>query len=85
MSARSFVTTAVCQPVRAAALLAPDKYAMSATTMPGHQPRWERHQRRLGRSKPPSETLAGVTQLTSGNKVTEGCRVGSHSRNVCFL
>ena len=69
MSARSFVTTAVCQPVRAAALLTPDKYAMSATTMPGHQPRWERHQCMPGKSKPPSETLAGVTQVTSGSKV----------------
>ena len=85
MSARSFVTTAVCQPMRAAVLLALDKYAMSATTMPGHQLKWERHQCKLGRSKPPSATLAGVTQLTSGNKVTEGCRVGSHSRKVCFL
>jgi len=42
-------------------------------------------QRRLGRSRPPSATLAGVTQMTNGNKVTEGWRVGSQSRKVCFL
>jgi hypothetical protein len=36
MSARSLVTTAICQPVRAACLLCADKQPMSATTMPGH-------------------------------------------------
>jgi len=58
---------------------------MSATTIPGHQPRWRRHQCKLGRSKPPSATLAGVIQLTSGTSVTDGCTVGSHNRSVCFL
>src|SRR5437870_272218 len=58
---------------------------MSATTMPGHQPKCRRHHRRLGTSKPPSATLAGVTQLTSGTSSTKGCSVGSHNRNVCFL
>jgi hypothetical protein len=58
---------------------------MSATTSPGHQPKDRAHHRKLGTNSPPSATLAGVSQLMSGTKVTDGCAVGSHKRIVCFL
>jgi hypothetical protein len=50
---------------------------MSATTMPGHQPRCWRHQCRLGHYKPPGLTLPGVTQLTNSSSVTESCSAES--------
>jgi hypothetical protein len=39
----------------------------------------------LGTRKPPSETLAGAAQLTSGTSITAEVYSRHHNRNVCFL
>src|ERR1035437_199621 len=70
ISLRSLVRTATCQRSRHCCLAAAPKYPMSATTNGGHHSHCCWQYCRLGINNPPSETLAGVTQLTSGTNCT---------------
>ena len=85
MLARTCVSTVTCHCSRQTRLASAAKYPMSATTWEGHHDQRRAQYAKLGMSIPPSETLAGAAQLTSGTNSTPRSYHEIQSRNVCFL